>query len=88
MQEITTEMALSIAVIVLTIIAIAVFIISGAGLLFYALFVAVVIVMFYTWQRISAHEPTATVARPAQAQHEKRRAASKPRQRRRKRSRA
>jgi ABC-type transport system involved in Fe-S cluster assembly fused permease/ATPase subunit len=58
MQELNTEMMLSIAVIVLTIIAIAVFIVYGAGIPFYALFVIVVVVMFYTWQKISA-EPTA-----------------------------
>ncbi len=53
MQEFTTEMSLSVAVIVLTVLAIVVFIIYGSGAAFYGLFMITVLVMVYTWYRIS-----------------------------------
>lgn len=53
MENFTAEMYLSMAVIVLTILAIAVFIIYGSGTAFYGLFLVTVLVMVYTWYRIS-----------------------------------
>lgn len=57
MTEITTEVLLSVVIIVLTVLAIIVFIVSGAGTIFYGIFVLAVIVMFYTWHRISSLPP-------------------------------
>lgn len=53
MQKFTTEMMLSVAVIILTVLAIVVFIVNGSGAAFYGLFVVAVVVMVYTWYRIS-----------------------------------
>ena len=57
MQKFTTEMMLSVAVIILRVLAIVVFIVSGAGFAFYGLFVIAVVVMAYTWYRISGTAP-------------------------------
>jgi hypothetical protein len=53
MTQITTEMLLSMGIIALTILAIIVFIVYGAGSAFYGIFVIAVLLMFYTWYRIS-----------------------------------
>ncbi len=64
MAKITTEVLLCAAIIIFTIIAIFVYISSGSGVLFYALFVITTAIMVYTWYRISyaenAVEPRAT----------------------------
>jgi hypothetical protein len=67
MQNFTIEMILSVAVIVLTVLAIAVFIINGSGAAFYGLFVITVLVMVYTWYRISGTSFFNTARTPAAA---------------------
>ncbi len=57
MTNITTEVVLSVAIIVLTVFAIAVFIISGSGALFYGLFVITALLMFYMWYKLSRVPP-------------------------------
>jgi hypothetical protein len=53
MENFTIEMYLSMIVIILTVLAIVVFIIYGSGAVFYGIFVITVLVMVYTWYRIS-----------------------------------
>jgi hypothetical protein len=62
----TTEVALSLAVIIVSVLAIAVFISSGAGIAFYGLFLVAAAIMVYAWYRISkAPAPGAFRARGA-----------------------
>ena len=68
MAEMNMDIALSLAIIILTVLAIIVYIVSGAGIAFYAIFIVAVIVMFLTWNRISkAPLPAAGQARRGQA---------------------
>ncbi len=76
------EIALSAAVIVIAVLAIAYFIYAGGGILFYLLFLVAVALMVYMWRRTSPAHPTmapATVRAPAQPRQRK---ARKKRQRR------
>ena len=81
MEKIDSEFVSAFAVVIITILAIAVYIVSGAGLGFYGLFVVAACVMLYTWHRISR----ATVPQPAMAQKPvaKKRTASRAARRRR-----
>ncbi len=57
------DILLSLAVIVLSVLAIVVYIISGAGAVFYALFIVTAVVMLYTWYQIGRMQhPTPTRA--------------------------
>ncbi|MFI5412758.1 MAG: hypothetical protein ACHQX1_02610 [Candidatus Micrarchaeales archaeon] len=59
MTTVTTEIALCVAIVILTVFAIVVFISSGSGTLFYAIFVVTTVVMIYTWYKISHAEESA-----------------------------
>ncbi len=62
MAKITTEVWLSALIVVLTVLAIIVFIVNGAGIIFYGIFVVAAVVSFYTWDRIRKLEPGSSAA--------------------------
>ena len=62
MEGENTEVMFPLAVLILCVLAIVVYIISGAGIAFYGLFVLAVFVMIITWAKLSGRTlPTAMV---------------------------
>jgi hypothetical protein len=90
-MAVTTEVLLSVAIIILTILAIAVFIIYGSGALFYGLFAVTVLIMLFTWYKLSyasgGTAPRAQTSEPAMKTavrvRSRARAGSRPKRRRR-----
>lgn len=71
--NLNNEVFLSLAIIVLCTLAIIVYIVSGAGIGFYALFFVALVVVFFTWYKVSrTPAPSAASAAPAKKAAKKR----------------
>lgn len=57
------EIMLSLTIIILAILAIAVYFYFGPNAAFYGLFIVAIVVMFYTWRRVSQTPAAAPVSR-------------------------